>query len=286
MPSGWSIIVHGGCKPLPPEAAEAHQAGCRAAVLRAAHVLGKGCSAVDAVEEAIVVLEKDPTFNAGVGAVRNANGDLETDAALMDGETLDIGAVAAAPGLLNPIRVARGLLNEKETLLVSYGAKRYAARHGLGRFEPRKSPQPETATSCDTVGCVVRDGLGRIAAGTSTGGLTGKAEGRVGDSPLPGCGLYADSAVAGVSLSGDGEFISRALLAGRVVWDVEHGGDIQAAVERALARLQRIGGEAGIIGIDCRGRIGWAHRGAQFAVGWMHEHGEPMTALSRESANV
>jgi isoaspartyl peptidase/L-asparaginase-like protein (Ntn-hydrolase superfamily) len=194
-----------------------------------------------------------------------------TEAALRPGDpqaasTTPVGAVAAAPGLLNPIRVARGLLDENETLLVSHGAKRYAPPRGLGRFEPRKSPTPETATSCDTVGCVVRDGLGRIAAGTSTGALTGKAEGRVGDTPLPRCGLYADSQVGAVSCSGDGEFIARALLASRVIWDMEQGREIQSAIEHALLRLEWIGGEAGIIGIDCRGRIGWAHRGAQFAV--------------------
>jgi beta-aspartyl-peptidase (threonine type) len=223
---------------------------------------------LDAAEAAVRVLEDDPVFNAGASGVRNAAGILETDAAIMDGNTLALGGVAAAPGLVNPILVARAMLDEPPTLLSGHGVRIFSEARGLGNFGGDLVLGPRALTGGDTVGCVARDQSGRIAAAVSTGGLTGKAPGRIGDSPLPGCGLYADSEVGGVSLSGDGEAICRTILAARAIVALEQGSSIQNAVESSLSRLGRTGGEAGMIAIDREGRIGWAHRGAQFAVAW------------------
>jgi beta-aspartyl-peptidase (threonine type) len=264
--AGWAVVLHGGCKPIKASEAAANRDGCRQALAQAVAVLRGGGCATEAVEAAVRALEADPTFNAGRGSVPNAEGEIEVDAALMDGETLALGGVCAAPGLLHPISVARAMLPEDATLLAGEGALRFAAERGLAeQVTPGEGPQGQ---GCDTVGCVALDSSGRISAGTSTGGLGGAAPGRVGDSPLPGCGVYADSRVGGVSASGVGESISRTLLGARVVMALEEGATPHAAVERALARLQRVGGDAGLICLDAAGRLGWAHSGDQFAVAW------------------
>jgi len=277
----WSVILHGGCKPIGADKAEQNREGCGAALEKAVSILRGGASALDAVEGAIRVMEMDPVFNAGVGSVRNSDGELQTDAAIMDGDTLEIGAVAAAKRLLNPIAAARSLLNAKETLIAGEGVLKYLAPLGVGRFEKKHAEAQETAASCDTVGCVAIDRAGKIVAGVSTGGLEDKRPGRIGDSPLPGCGFYADSRIGGVCLSGDGEQISRVLVAGSAIWELEHGRSVQEAVDFALARLDRVGGEAGLIAIDRGGRIGWRHNGAQFAVAWADSaDGAPRTEIA------
>jgi beta-aspartyl-peptidase (threonine type) len=177
------------------------------------------------------------------------------DAAIMDGETLDIGAVCGVRGVDNPVSAARTLLRERETLMAA------PARGGADH-------PPTAPAGCDTVGCVALDVDGRIAVAVSTGGLSGARPGRVGDTPLPGCGFYADSRSGAVAATGVGESISRTLLSARVALALENEVEPQAAVEQALARLGQVGGDAGLIALDARGRIGWAHRGGQFAIAW------------------
>ncbi|MGH1560246.1 isoaspartyl peptidase/L-asparaginase [Caulobacter segnis] len=166
-----------------------------------------GGSAVAAVEAAIRVLEDDPTFNAGRGAVLNAAGEVECDAAIMDGADLSVGGVAAVRTLRHPISVARRMLPERPDAAGrrGRGSLRPPTRPGILRAWRTHAAVGRSSPGCDTVGCVALDREGDIAAGTSTGGLSGCAVGRVGTSPLPGCGLYADNAVGGVSLSGEGE---------------------------------------------------------------------------------
>lgn len=287
--SSWSIIVHGGCKPIAPEDADANRRGCLAALTAGIEQLRRGGSAVDAVEAAVRALEADPTFNAGAGAVRDADGRVALDAAIMDGEDLSLGAVGAATTLPHPISVARAMLAETPTLLAGAGADRFARERGLELCDPEALVAAARTTrrtgGLDTVGCVARDAQGRLAAGTSTGGLSGKRPGRIGDSPLPGCGLYADSRVGAVSLSGDGEMISRLVLGARVLFEMEAGADVETAVERGLARLERTGGEAGAIALDRDGRPGWSHRGAEFAVAWaLGPDGAPEVRLSKDEA--
>jgi L-asparaginase / beta-aspartyl-peptidase len=284
---GWTLVVHGGAKEIPAGQEEAHRAGCLRALAAGRALLERGGSAVEAVEASIRVLEDDPTFNAGVGSARGGLGEIAMDSGLMDGATLDVGAVGAAEGLRHPVSVARLLLREPPTLLVAEGARRFAAEHGAETADTRHLVElaergPEAGRRRDTVGCVALDGAGHLAAGTSTGGLSGSPPGRVGDSPLPGCGFYADDPAGAVALTGDGESIARVMLAARIVDDLEAGRHPQAAVEAALGRLARVGGEAGGIVLDRAGRVGWAHNSPHLAVAWCAGGGrEPRACLSR-----
>jgi L-asparaginase / beta-aspartyl-peptidase len=271
----WALIVHGGAKEIAPEREEANRRGCLEALAAGWAILEQGGSAVDAVEAAIRILESDPTFNAGYGSDLNADGEVEMDAALMDGSNLALGAVAAIQGVRHPISVARRMLGEPPTLLVGEGARHFAAAQGVERCEPGALIPPcpdgpeKTTHDHDTVGCVALDSSGRIAAGTSTGGLDDTLPGRVGDSPLPGCGFYADDQVGGVAFSGDGECIARTLLAARVMQALEAGADPRHAIGVSLKHLERVGGEAGGIVLDRLGRVGWAHNNSHFAVAWV-----------------
>jgi beta-aspartyl-peptidase (threonine type) len=262
----WALVLHGGAKEIPPEQEQANRAGCLDALAAGAALLRSGCSALDAVEAAIRVLEDDPTFNAGRGSVRDADGDVQMDAAIMDGAKLDIGGVAAIREVRHPVSVARRMLRETPTLLVADGARRFAKAHGAEIWDAAHLREVAGASGHDTVGCVALDMRGNLAAGTSTGGLEGCAPGRVGDSPLPGCGFYADNSLGAVAFSGDGEGITRGMLAARVMQSLETRPPL-AAIEEAIARLGLIGGgEVGGIVLDRTGRIGWAHNSRHFAV--------------------
>jgi beta-aspartyl-peptidase (threonine type) len=274
--AGWALVLHGGAKEIAPEKAQANRNGCLSALSAGAAVLRSGGTALDAVEVAIRMLEDDPTFNAGRGSVRNADGEVEMDAAIMDGATLDLGGVAALRAMRHPVSVARLMLREAPTLLVAEGARRFAEAHGAEACDPAELLVAEDAGH-DTVGCIALDTQGNLAAGTSTGGLEGCLPGRVGDSPLPGCGLYADNSLGAVAFSGDGESISRGMLAARVMQFLESGRP-QAAIEQAIARLGRIGGEAGGIVLDQAGHIGWAHNSPHFAVGIVTSEDETLHA--------
>jgi len=262
----WAIIVHGGAKPIAPHLEEAHRSGCLLALTAGQAILEAGGSAVDAVETAIRALEDDPTFNAGYGSVLNDQGQVECDAAIMDGRTLDVGAVAAVSTLRHPISVAAAMLTQRPVLLVGHGAECFARAHAGELCAPGDLlvERPDDQ-GCDTVGCVALDRQGHLAAGTSTGGLTGCHEGRIGDSPLPGCGLYADDAVGAVSLSGEGESLIRTTLAARLIQSLE-AVPPGPAIEAALTRLAKVGGDAGLIVIDADGRLDWGHNSPQFAV--------------------
>jgi beta-aspartyl-peptidase (threonine type) len=285
----WALILHGGAKDIAPHQEEANRAGCLSALAAGQAVLERGGSALEAVEATVRVLEDDPAFNAGFGSVLNTDGQVEMDAAIMDGENLDLGGVAAVQGVRHPVTVARLMLRDLPTLLAGEGARRFARERGAELCEPDEliSARQETSEAQrgkDTVGCVARDASGHIAAATSTGGLPRKLPGRIGDSPLPGCGLYADDLLGGVSLSGDGEMVSRTLLAAQVMRELETGG-AQGAAEHGLARLARVGGEAGAIVIDREGRIGWAHNSSHFAVAFAtSEMEQGAVSLSRRDA--
>jgi beta-aspartyl-peptidase (threonine type) len=277
--ASWSLIIHGGAKTIDPDRATANRAGCLAAVEIGAAILSEGGSALDAVEAAIRQLEEDNSFNAGYGAVANTDGNVELDAAIMDGTTLDLGAVAAATKIEHPISVARLLLEERATLLVGDGADRFAASRGFR--ERGNAPSSQLDDDHDTVGAVARDQHGHMAAGSSTGGLQGQLPGRVGDSPLPGCGLYADDAVGAVSISGDGESIARVTLAARLMSTLEDQ-PLKVALQRAFLRLERIGGEAGMIALDRRGNFGVMHNSDHFAIALASSQLQPVAALHRD----
>jgi beta-aspartyl-peptidase (threonine type) len=284
MSERWAIIVHGGAKTIRPDREAPSRAGCLAAVEAGQAVLEAGGAAIDGVVAAIKVLEEDRTFNAGYGAVLNASGQSELDAALMDGEHLDLGAVAAVRGVRNPIDLCRAMLMDAPVLLVGEGAVAYAREKGVALCDPAfHAVGDRDDMGCDTVGCVALDVSGHIAAGTSTGGLSGVRPGRVGDSPIPGCGLYAEDAVGGVSFSGDGESILRLALAGRLMAVLPQLGAGQAA-EQAIGQMPRVGGEAGCIVIDALGRPDFAHNSQHFAVAVATSDRPAVAFLRREEA--
>lgn len=272
MAERWSIIAHGGARAIPQIDQARNREGCNNAVAIGAQILRSGGSALDAVLHVVKALEDDPTFNAGCGAVANADGDHELDAAVMDGTTLNIGAVAALRHVRNPVMVARLLLEELPVLLVGEGARAFALRKGIALSETSGGTSSHACPGKqhDTVGCVALDTHGRMAVATSTGGLSDQCAGRVGDAPLAACGFYVDDNVGGVAISGDGETIIRLALASRVMQEMEDCAPV-AAVRAAFRHMQRITGEAGIIALDKNGRFGVAHNSPQFAVAMANE---------------
>jgi L-asparaginase / beta-aspartyl-peptidase len=285
--SRWALIVHGGAKTIAPALHDRNREGCLRAVEAGAALLRSGGSAVAAAEAAVRVLEDDPVFNAGFGSVLNSDGEVEMDAAMMEGSALALGAVAGVRRVRNPVRVARAMLPALPALLAGAGAERFAEAQNIGLCDPSElisdeALASENAKGHDTVGCVAIDTTGNIVAATSTGGLPGKHVGRVGDSPIAGAGLYADDTLGGVAFSGDGESILRTMLAAHVMHRLETAtaGD---AASYAIERLDRVGGEAGAIVIDRDGRIGVAHNSDHFAVAlaasWL---GSPCAGIHRK----
>ena len=272
--STWALIVHGGAKEIEPGDEQANRDGMRQAAEAGRKVLAEGGSALDAVEDAIRVLESLPVFNAGLGSALNAAGGIEMCAGIMDGRDRSVGAVTVIRNVRHPISVARRLLPEKEILLAGEGAFMFAREQQLeivDEDELRSDAAPAQQEH-DTVGAVALDREGHFAAGTSTGGLTGSRVGRIGDSPQPGCGLYADDRVGGVSLSGDGETIARVVIASKIMNRLEKGEEPQAAIASALLELPEVGGEeadGGAIAIDREGRFGWSHNSPHFAVAYV-----------------
>ena len=274
----WTIIVHGGAHAVPAEKNEAHRTGCIQAANAGAAILENSGTALDAVEAAIRVLEDDPTFNAGFGSVLNAEGEVEMDAALMEGEHLQAGAVASIRGVRHPISVARKVMETEHLLLSAAGARKFAVQREAELCDPAEMVHEEQrreweaskkVRGSDTVGCVALDMRGNFAAGTSTGGMMHKMPGRIGDSPLIGLGLYADNSAGGVSMTGDGESIMRLALAHRVINSMHHGADADRAAEEAIAvMVRKVGGEAGCIVIDRHGQVGQAHNSANLPCAW------------------
>ncbi|HEY0012081.1 MAG TPA: isoaspartyl peptidase/L-asparaginase family protein [Allosphingosinicella sp.] len=272
----WALIVHGGAKPWDDKEEQANRDGIRQAVEAGSKVLAGGGSAVDAVEAAIRTLEDLPVFNAGHGSVPNEEGDIEMCAGIMDGRDLSAGAVGAIRSVRNPVAVARQLISEKEVILVGEGALKFAKAKGFPlasdeELKAEEEKQLATEGLHDTVGAVALDTGGNLAAGTSTGGLSGQKVGRIGDSPLPGGGLYADNHIGAASFSGDGETIARLALAARIMASLEDGTGMEQAIAKAVAKLPGTGGadaDGGGIGIHKDGTIGWAHNSPMFAVAY------------------
>lgn len=274
------IIIHGGAKTISEDKIAANQAGCLAAVEAGWAVLSEGGSAAAAVETAIRVLESDQTFNAGFGSTLNSEGEVEVDAAMMEGATLSWGGVAAVQGVRHPISAARRIMEEKPRLLVARSGERFALEHGLEMCakedlisEEQQQEWEEEAEVLDrpnTVGCVALDVNGNLVAGTSTGGTTGQPQGRVGDTALVGCGLYADNRLGACSTTGDGESIIPVVLAKTAIDALAGERHPNEAAQHAIDTLiDRVTGEAGCILIDRLGRIGWAYNSDDMAVAYM-----------------
>ena len=282
-----AILVHGGAGAIfPDDRAHACARGCLEAARAGHRILAAGGSALDAAMAACVFLEDDPAFNAGTGSCLNADGDVEMDACLMDGATLRAGAVAAMRAVRNPITVARLVMERSpHVLLAGTGAERFARQHGVEAYPPallvteraltrwRKERDGSWESKPGTVGAVALDASGHVAAATSTGGISSKLPGRVGDSPLPGAGTYADDRAGAVSATGQGEAIIRVVLAKAVCDRIGAGLHPQQAAEEALAQLGRVRGEGGLIAVDRHGRLGIACNAARMSRGWVDAEG-------------
>ena len=282
------LVVHGGAWAIPDDMVEAHISGVRNAANAGWRVLERGGSALDAVEEAVVIMEDDETFDAGRGSFLNRDGKVQLDAFIMDGATLRGGGVGCVERLRNPVRAARKILSDSSHVyFVAEGAERFAAEHGLElcRNEdliiPREVERlreyqaqgnshashlfaPEV--SHDTVGAVALDIAGNIAASTSTGGTLNKDPGRLGDSSLIGCGCYADNASAAASTTGWGEPIMKLVLAKWAADRVAAGNLPEWVAKEAMNYLKkRLNGHGGIILLDAQGRFGLAHNTPRMA---------------------
>ena len=282
------LIVHGGAWAIPDDMVEAHLNGVRDALAAGWKVLERGGSALDAVEEAVVAMEDDETFDAGRGSFLNRDGKVQLDALIMDGATLRAGGVGGVERLRNPVRAARKILSESpHVYFVGEGAERFAAEHGIPlcnnedliipreveRLREYQAHAAERAPnlfapaiSHDTVGAVALDAKGNTAAATSTGGTLNKAPGRLGDSSLIGCGCYADNKTAAASLTGWGEPIMKLVLAKWATDRVGSGSLPEWAAAEAIHHLeQRVKGHGGIILLDARGRYGIFHNTPRMA---------------------
>jgi L-asparaginase / beta-aspartyl-peptidase len=272
------IVVHGGAGQIEAERFERLRAGVRIAAERGHAVLEATGCALDAVVAAVRVLEDDPEFNAGTGSVLTRDGTVETDASVMDGATARVGAVAAVPDLGNAIALARAVLDAGEhAILAGPSAWRFAAEVGIAPAPPGSLVTERARTRLaahvvshegGTVGAVARDRFGRFAAATSTGGITGKRAGRVGDSPIAGAGTWADTRCA-LSATGHGEAIVRVALAHAIAERVAAGVPLAAATGDALRMLERLtGGSAGVIGVSDGAWVG-LQLGPTMPIAWI-----------------
>jgi beta-aspartyl-peptidase (threonine type) len=268
-----AIAIHGGAGTIRRGGMTSGEAGRYRAVLERAlrtgyEILTAGGLSLDAVIAAVVVLEDSPLFNAGRGAVYNADAGHELDAAVMDGATLRAGAVTCVRRVRNPVLAARAVMERSpHVLLAAGGAERFARRQGLAmvpaayfgtrrRLLALKKAQRNEAELHGTVGAVALDASGNLAAATSTGGYTGKLPGRVGDSPIIGAGTYADNRTCAVSCTGPGELFMRAVLAYDVSARMHHQEiSLNRAAAEVLRRLAQLGGDGGLIAVDRRGHI-------------------------------
>ena len=280
------LVVHGGAWAMPDDVVEDHRRGVQKALRVGWQVLASGGSALKAVEEAVVVMEDDDTFDAARGSFLTADGKVQMDALIMDGATLRAGGVGCVERLRNPIRAARLILSESpHVYFVGEGAEQFVADLGIElidnselvierekiRLAAAKAAAAQgkrdlTFAGHDTVGAVALDSAGHLAAATSTGGTVNKTPGRVGDSSLIGCGCYADDQSGAVSCTGWGEPIMKLVLGKWATDRVASGAPPELAAREAIGYLNsRVNGHGGMILLDARGRYGIAHNTPRMA---------------------
>lgn len=313
----WGIVIHGGAGTIargsmtPEREAEYHATLEQA--LRAGHaVLADGGIALDAVEAAINVMEDSPLFNAGHGAVFTSAGTNELDAAVMDGRTRNAGAVAGLTRVRNPIDLARLVMEESpHVMMIGTGAETFGEQHGIEFVDPSyfhtdsrweslqraraAEPRDTTTTAAadpwgasawkmGTVGAVALDQAGNVAAGTSTGGMTNKRWGRVGDVPIIGAGTYADNRCGGVSATGHGEYFIRSVVSYDICAIHMYTGIPMrdAADQVVMQKLVEFGGEGGVIVMDMQGNVSMPFNSSGMYRGMMMSDGRPTTAIYRD----
>ena len=285
----YVLVIHGGAgtilkKNMTPEKEKAYRAVLKQALETGYKVLQSGGTSLDAVEATIHILEDDSLFNAGKGAVFTHDGRNELDAAIMNGKTMAAGAVAGVTNVRNPISAARAVMEKSEhVMMVGSGAEKFAKDAGLEIVDPsyfrtesrwrelQAALKEDTATAYNpsqkfgiknrdykfgTVGCVALDHAGNLAAGTSTGGMTNKKYGRVGDSPIIGAGTYANNKTAAISCTGWGEFYIRNVVAYDLSALIEYKGlSVQQAGAAVIKKVGDMGGDGGLIALDHNGNM-------------------------------
>lgn len=293
----YAMVIHGGAgvmdrKEMTPEMQNEYITVLNQALHIGDSVLANGGTCMDAVEQTIVILEDSPLFNAGKGAVFTHDGLVELDASVMDGKTLMAGAIAGVRDIKNPIRVARTVMEKSEhVLLTGTGASQFAKEQG---FEPvensyfytekrykalqellKKEREATTNDKHGTVGCVALDTYGNIAAGTSTGGMTNKKYGRIGDSPIIGAGTYANNLTGAFSCTGHGEYYIRLGFSRDISALMEYKKlSIQKACREEISKLTKMGGTGGVIGIDRKGNIAMEFNTSGMFRGYIKSDGE------------
>jgi L-asparaginase / beta-aspartyl-peptidase len=294
------LLVHGGAWNIPDDMVAAHEIGVRNALVSGWKVLGAGGSALDAVEAAVVVMEDDDTFDAGLGSFLTRDGTVQMDACIMDGGTLRAGAVGCVEKVRNAVHAARIVLEKSpHVYFVGEGAEKFVAELGMELIDnrdlviPREVERlnkvkalaaqgisdptfaPPEFSSHDTVGAVALDAHGNIAAATSTGGTVNKTPGRVGDSSLIGCGCYADNESGAASCTGWGEPIMKLVLAKAAADKVVRGQSPQQAAKQMIDMMKaRLSGHGGMILLDRKGRFGIAYSTPRMAWGFKTHESE------------
>ncbi|HEY0944515.1 MAG TPA: isoaspartyl peptidase/L-asparaginase [Opitutaceae bacterium] len=332
MQKTYGLVIHGGAgvilrKDMTPELEAQYRAKLQESLDAGYAVLDRGGPALDAVVAAIKVLEDSPLFNAGHGAVLNADGLCELDASIMEGRTRAAGAVAGVQHIRNPITLARDVMEKSEhVMLAGKGAERFAEKLGYelvpneyfqterrrkqlerakaleskgGDLDKARQSQQErvsfitvddnddagldplvTERKFGTVGCVALDQHGNLAAGTSTGGMTNKKFGRVGDSPIIGAGTYADNGTCALSATGHGEFFIRTAVGKDVSAQMEYAGrSLSAAAQTTITKVGALGGTGGVIAIDAHGNITMPFNTPGMYRGFKKSNGDNAVAL-------
>ncbi len=302
----WALVVHGGAgtilkADMDPATEQAYRDSLAEALRRGGAVLDRGGSSLDAVETVIRFLEDCPLFNAGRGAVFTDAGTNELDASIMDGRDRDAGAVAGVRTLRHPITAARRVMDSSpHVMLAGDGADAFAAAQGLQTVDPswfrterrwqsflKAKARADSLAAADpddkhgTVGCVALDRDGHLAAGTSTGGMTLKRWGRIGDSPVIGAGTWADDATCGVSATGHGEFFIRDAVAHDIASLVAYKGlSLEAAARRVIHdELAAQGADGGIIALDRAGDVAMVFNTPGMYRGWLKPGGQPQVSI-------
>ena len=285
MAEHFALVVHGGAGAVAGRDYAPALERLRGILEEVGGRLASGLSCLDAVVEAVAAMEDSGLYTAGRGSAPNAQGEVELDASLMEGASQRAGAIAAVRAIKNPVRGARAVMeNSEHVLLAGTGAERFLRRQQCEFVDAPEAyfqrAEPDSGRIHGTVGAVALDGSGRLAAATSTGGIFNKLAGRVGDSPIPGAGVWADARV-GVSCTGHGEFFIRTAAAHAVAERIRQAA-LADCVEAVLrGEVARLGGDGGMIAIDAQGHVAARHVGWGMKHGWItHEEG-PVVALER-----
>ncbi len=311
----FAIAIHGGAgtihrKAITPEQESAFRDGLTASIEAGYRILAAGGSALDAVVQAVFVMENNPIFNAGKGSVFTHDGVNEMDACVMDGATRAVGAVANVRRIANPILLARMVMEKsKHVLLAGDGAEEFAVANGVTLVEPGyfftqhrwdqlqqmlkwEAATQSQATRLDhspdpnkgTVGAVALDSLGNLAAATSTGGMTNKRYGRIGDTPIAGAGNYADNETCAVSATGVGEFVMRTVLSHDIsaMMAYHHKSLAEACELAVMEKLKALGGSGGVVAIDKQGHIAMPFNSEGMYRGFRHSDGRFVAAIFKD----